>query len=153
MTPEQRAIRQWLSKPYPTSSACACLGPLSHGESSITIHASRAKFITMKILVNYLSKYASMGELEEFVNGKPIKQSSWWIDEYLFKQLSSTLLNNGVTLTYVPLTYDPVCACAMAFVEEVDGSYYKISEHRSPDGVTHTAKLLGPVGGPYVSDR
>jgi hypothetical protein len=26
-TPEQEAIKQWLSKPYPSASACGCMGP------------------------------------------------------------------------------------------------------------------------------
>ena len=69
-TPEQQAIRQWLSKPYPMSSACGCLGPRAN---------------------------------------------------------------------------EPVCPCAMQFVELVGESYYKIEEHRCPDGVTHTAKKIADV--------
>jgi hypothetical protein len=76
MTPEQTAIRQWLSKLAPQFGACGCLGP---GEG------------------------------------------------------------------------EPLCYCIMAMVENVEGSYYQIFEHRSPDGITHEAKLLGPVGGPYVA--
>lgn len=43
----------------------------------------------------------------------------------------------------------PRCPCAMAWVEEVDGVFYDIIEHRSPDGVTHEAVEIGPRGGPY----
>jgi ribosomal protein L7/L12 len=34
----------------------------------------------------------------------------------------------------------------MAYVEEVDGKWYEINEHRSPDGITHTAVCIGDVG-------
>lgn len=61
-------IRQWLSKPYPYSGACGCLG---------------------------------------FANDT-----------------------------------DPVCHCAMRWVETIDGRFYKIEEIRSTDGVTHTAKEI-----------
>lgn len=39
----------------------------------------------------------------------------------------------------------PVCPCAMAYVEEVDGGYYRIRQ----SGGEYTAEYLGPVGGPY----
>lgn len=34
-------------------------------------------------------------------------------------------------------------------VMEVDNVFYQIKEHRSPDGITHTAVELGPVSEPY----
>jgi hypothetical protein len=34
---------------------------------------------------------------------------------------------------------DPDCACKMQMYEQVEGSWYKIEEHRSPNGITHTA--------------
>ena len=34
---------------------------------------------------------------------------------------------------------DPVCICKMAYVEKIDGRFYWIDEHRSPDGITHSA--------------
>jgi hypothetical protein len=43
----------------------------------------------------------------------------------------------------------PSCPCAMQWHEEIDGQFYVIDENRSPDGITHTATLVGPVGGPY----
>ena len=67
-TQEERAIRQWLSKPYPMSHACACIG-----------------------------------------RREPT---------------------------------DPVCGCAMAWVEKIDGHFFQIKEHRSPDGVTHSAEEI-----------
>lgn len=39
----------------------------------------------------------------------------------------------------------PECPCMMKMVEVVDGHYYKILEHRSPSGITHSAELLGKV--------
>ena len=39
----------------------------------------------------------------------------------------------------------------MRYVELVDGNYYYISSHRSPDGITHKAEFVGPRGGPYIS--
>lgn len=70
-TPEQQAIRQWLSKPYPMNGGCCCVGPRDN---------------------------------------------------------------------------DPVCPCAMQFVERVGDFFYKVEEHRCPDGVTHTAKIIAEVG-------
>ena len=34
---------------------------------------------------------------------------------------------------------DPVCHCKMAYVETVEGRFYWIDEHRSSDGITHSA--------------
>ena len=39
-----------------------------------------------------------------------------------------------------PLGDDPKCPCGMKMVEKVDGDWYEIKEHRSPEGITHTAK-------------
>ena len=36
----------------------------------------------------------------------------------------------------------PACPCAMQMIERVDGKWYRISQHRSPDGITHTAELV-----------
>lgn len=71
-TPEQQAIRQWLSKPYPMvmGGGCCCIGPVDNA---------------------------------------------------------------------------PVCPCTMQFVERVGEFFYKVDEHRSPDGVTHTAKIIAEV--------
>lgn len=49
----------------------------------------------------------------------------------------------------------PICPCAMQYVEEVNGRFYRIFEDRisSPDTITFTARYLGPVGGPYLYDQ
>lgn len=44
----------------------------------------------------------------------------------------------------------PVCPCAMQWVEEVDGSFYRIQVDETGAGVD--AVCLGPVGGPYTLD-
>lgn len=44
-----------------------------------------------------------------------------------------------------PRENEPECMCMMQMVEIVDGNYYKICEHRSPDGITHSAELIGKV--------
>lgn len=36
----------------------------------------------------------------------------------------------------------PRCPCRMLKVEKVDGAWYEITEHRSPDGITHTAEKI-----------
>jgi hypothetical protein len=37
---------------------------------------------------------------------------------------------------------EPVCRCAMAYVEVVNAAYYQVTEHRSPDGISHSAQFL-----------
>ena len=37
----------------------------------------------------------------------------------------------------------PRCPCRMLKVEKVDDGWYEITEHRSPDGITHTAERIG----------
>ena len=39
----------------------------------------------------------------------------------------------------------PLCPCGMQMVEIVSGVYYQIEEHRSSNGITHTAKKLCEV--------
>jgi len=55
-----------------------------------------------------------------------------------------------VTPIWEQVPMEPACPCAMQWVERVQGDYYRIDEHRSTDGITHTATLLGPIGGPYL---
>lgn len=42
---------------------------------------------------------------------------------------------------------DPVCPCEMRSVERVGDRWYRVSEHRSPTGVTHSAAILSDVRG------
>jgi hypothetical protein len=41
-----------------------------------------------------------------------------------------------------PLNGQPLCPCKMAWVETVNGRYWLVKEHRSPEGIKHTASLL-----------
>lgn len=84
---EEKAIRQFTSKPSPTPSICACMGP-----------------------------QPLPGEED-----KP----------------------------YLEAKRTPVCGCAMQWVEEVDGYFYRVLPDYQGG---HTATLLGPVGGPYLCD-
>lgn len=36
----------------------------------------------------------------------------------------------------------PRCPCMMKMVEKVDEFWYEIKEHRTPDGITHTAERI-----------
>ena len=48
---------------------------------------------------------------------------------------------------------EPFCPCSMHNVEQVEDNFYSVYEQWSPDGITITVKLLGPVGGPYRYDK
>jgi hypothetical protein len=41
-----------------------------------------------------------------------------------------------------PRDGEPFCRCRMKMVEKVDSKWYLITEHRSPEGITHTAELV-----------
>lgn len=41
-----------------------------------------------------------------------------------------------------PLPGEPLCPCAMKWVENVDGFWYKITERRSSNGVSFSAQKL-----------
>ena len=45
-----------------------------------------------------------------------------------------------------PQRDEPLCPCAMNWVEVVDEKYYQVKEHRSPIGIYHSAECLGNVG-------
>jgi hypothetical protein len=92
VTSEQKAIRQFLSKPAPSSWPCGCMG-------------------------------------------------------------TQPLPGQDPNLDYNSMKFTPVCGCAMSWVEEVEGRFYKILESRSADGITHSAVDLGPVGGPYLCNE
>ncbi len=44
-----------------------------------------------------------------------------------------------------PRQKQPLCPCKMQMVEEVNGKWYYIKEHRSIDGITHTSEYIGEV--------
>ena len=41
-----------------------------------------------------------------------------------------------------PQNGEPFCPCKMRMVEKVNGDYYLIKEHRSPEGITHSAEKV-----------
>jgi hypothetical protein len=41
-----------------------------------------------------------------------------------------------------PRKGEPDCPCAMQWIEKVDGSWYRIHEHRSTNGITHSAERI-----------
>lgn len=41
-----------------------------------------------------------------------------------------------------PRNGQPLCPCMMKMAEQVDGVWYRITEHRSCDGITHTAQRI-----------
>jgi hypothetical protein len=41
-----------------------------------------------------------------------------------------------------PTRGEPFCPCAMRWVENVDGVWYKITEHRSSNGLSYSARKL-----------
>jgi hypothetical protein len=93
MTPQQTAIEQFLSKPFPVPTACGCMGPSA-------------------------------------LPGQPQCNGANWEE----------------------IKREPYCPCAMKWVEEVDGDYYQIHEVRVLTGKTYSATLIGPVGGPYLTN-
>jgi hypothetical protein len=41
-----------------------------------------------------------------------------------------------------PQSGQPVCPCLMQWVVKLEDGFYQITEHRSPDGITHSAEKL-----------
>lgn len=88
MTPEDRAVKQFLARPSPTPTICGCMGP------------------------------------------RPLPGQE--------------------NKPYEEAKRTPLCGCAMRWVEEVDGFYYRVLTDYEG---RHTVTPLGPVGGPYLVDR
>ena len=49
----------------------------------------------------------------------------------------------------MPGKQEPLCLCAMQWVVEIEGEYFKISQSSTETGIEFTAHSIGPVGGPY----
>lgn len=153
-TLEQLAIRQFLSKPLPYGGACGCLGAqkidskeedifeLCLDMSDVTAENRLKTISVIRIFLNISIKEAKQ-ELDKGVLAfdYPLWNTS----------LKPALEKLGVVCTPVEKLSKryPVCPCSMPWYQEVQGHYYQILEHRSPDGITHTATNVGPVGGPY----
>jgi ribosomal protein L7/L12 len=153
-TPQQRAIRQWLSKPAPNYGGCGCMGPqrldgkwdhesvdadiniYSMGDTPIKVVQVLRADMGMTLFDAKKLLDAKRGLLEKVVNAEKVD--------------SNIRAAGGVCQIITPISnLEPECPCEMRTVEVVDGVYYKIIEHRSPDGITHEAFEIGPIGGPY----
>lgn len=151
-TAEQKAIRQFLSKPAPYGSACGCMGPQSIGPEKsdifqLTINFEENRLEAIKLIHNYFK--ISLAEAKDKLEKNNVFDFEY---DFQYKRLEEKLIEKNIkyTIKENPSMRYPVCPCAMSYVEEVDGQFYKIIENRSPDGITHQAILLGPVGGPYI---
>lgn len=164
MTPQETAIRQHLSKDRPYHAGCGCMGPQPieptarrkgmYGLDSwhITITSTGPNTVhVMRMLRNFFQLTTAQVLA---VKTSPWKSPDCFIESRQ-KDIAKELNNLGaiVELSNTKPPMNPLCPCSMAWVEEVDGAFYNISEIRSPDGITHTATLLGPVGGPYIKDE
>lgn len=164
MTPEQIAIRQHLSKERPWPHGCACMGRRPRRTSDRNSPGPSYPGDTeYEVIVPDLGedKLKTVQELRR-VFAIPLSAvksilaaGSWSLKtrEYVGHDVKK-LKKAGIKceLREDSPELEPYCACAMAWVEVVDSHYYRIDEHRSPDGVTHTAKHIGHIAGPYMLD-
>lgn len=160
LTPEARAIRQHLSKPEPYSSGCCCVGclPLRRQSPGALCDWYDEERNEAQLLVNDLGpqklKVLSLIRAEFNITAKQaialpsgIELFAPWIDESFVAKLRE--LGADVAIARYS-DREPLCACAMKWVELVDNVYYHVHTHRSADGITHTAERIGPKGGPYI---
>lgn len=154
-TSEQRAIRQHLSKPEPYSSACGCMGPQRLDEKTSWDPYTKQLRITnvgenhikiAKVIRSEIS--CGLDEVFQYLSNDTM---SIEVPIHKFKDLQQRLTDAGAKYEIViPISnLYPLCPCQMKYVEEVDGVFYRIITHRSPDGITHSTEELGPRGGPY----
>lgn len=150
---QRKAIRLFLSKPAPVQFGCGCTGPQPI-DSSRTENFYIVKLIdvsdrleTMKIIKGYYCLPTQAAKHALSVNQFKFDYD---LQVAIF---TKALADVGCTteVTRIGNGYYPVCPCMMKYVSEVDGRFYNVVEHRSPDGITHTAVDLGPVGGPYIN--
>jgi hypothetical protein len=172
MTNEERAIRQWLSKPAPIPHACCCVGaaPIydSNGcapgyqtpaytlKATVPDNTEREAVMKMALVVKRVFQL-SLEETKTFMRDGTFTRV--WREYVWPPSITKELVEAGLNIADVQtndigIAYEPRCRCAMAWVELVEDEhgafYYEINEHRSPDGITHTAKLIGPHRGPYL---
>ncbi len=151
-TPEQQAIQTFLSKPAPYGSACGCLGP------QLIDHSVESNHHYIVKTVNVPDRLAAMKVIRQYCKlslqdtRTALEANRFKFDYDLqVKTFTKALAETGCTteVESVGNSRYPVCPCAMLYVSEVEGRFYRVDEHRSPDGIAHTATDLGPVGGPY----
>jgi hypothetical protein len=160
MTPEQQAIRQHLSKPAPRGGACGCMGPAPidpYATGNPTFKVIVTDFGPNRTAVACALRSELQLPMPEV--GAGMKANCLELPEFMWEVkagLLDKLVGAGATCDVIPsptARREPLCRCAMSCVEIVDGIYYRVDTHRSPDGITHTAKKLGPIGGPYTVDQ
>lgn len=154
-TPEELAIRQYLSKPLSGGYACGCVGtqPIKNDDEIALNFELKIKSYDnnkRKEVIQAIRQYTGLPLIEsrEHLDQKNV---FGFEDQHYCSQLKNQLEAVGVQCEVIKnevLLY-PYCPCAMQKVMEVEGNFYEVTENRSPDGVTHKAQLLGPVGGPY----
>lgn len=156
-TPEQQAIRLFLSKPAPYNSACGCMGQQKMPSNQLNSFSFNQYEVTLD--KNFIDRGFVILLLRNFYNTTLFEAKKrldadvpfGFNEFYELVKFTMRLKNSDIpfSITENPSGLYPVCPCAMQYVMEVDRVFYQIKEHRSPDGITHTAVELGPVGGPY----
>lgn len=162
LTPEQRAIRQFLQRPEPKCTMCGCVGPqpidssVARGAFGWQQHHVRisnlgVKRIDVVRLVRKEVKLSMSGIESVFATNSLDLPSTPFQSKCT--ELASKLNELGATAEVITIgpKMEPLCPCQMRTVEIVDGSYYRILTNRAPDGITHKATRLGEVGGPYIN--
>lgn len=154
LTQEQQAIKLFLSKPAPYTSACGCMGPQPISVSNnnkkpnfeLTIKTTQKRQDIIRFAFKNLNISLAEAKKKLSLNNPFEFDYKYECDKFV-----QELENLGVTYELKensPLLM-PLCPCAMSYVVEVDNVYYKIKENRSESGITHDAIELGKVGGPY----
>jgi len=161
MTNEQIAIRQHLSKERPFNGGCGCMGAYAiNADGSRNYERDRGTpefIITVKLgedRVKSASGLKSTFQLTIEQTREILKSGEYTYSapyEGYAKALCADVQKFGCSTSIEgrDCLRSPLCSCMMAWVELVNGVYYQIEEVRSPDGITHTATELGPIGGPY----
>lgn len=175
-TPEQLALRQWLSKPYPNGGAggCCCLGPRRLPQYEAPVEAGYIVGGTLRpqgsdggtaVFIVDITDFGSNPTKVASIIKQELKLSVQEAGEFLKKKQAKLIFSWHVNGTFLEELQragavfeqrtrkparEPACGCDMKFIELVHGVYYKITEHRSPDGITHTVTKIGPIGGPYL---
>lgn len=154
-TPEELAIRQYLSKPLQGGYPCGCVGRqpiINDDETPLNAELKIKSYDNdkRKEVIQIIRQHTGL-PLIECRDQLDSKSAFGFEDKHYCSQLKNKLDTIGVeceAIVHAQLLY-PYCPCSMRNVMEVEGHFYEVIENRCPDGITHKAQLLGPVGGPY----
>jgi len=155
LTIEQKAIREFLAKPVSYGGACACMGPREIPGFELKEDPYIIKLLNEEQRTNYIlfiKNYfkISMNESKEKVDKNKVGFDNPYICEDFVRQANRSGIN--VEIKYNPTGLEPFCSCAMYNVVQIEDNYYKVTENRSADGITHDVVCLGKVGGPYKKE-